>query len=83
MPLYFSDFEDGRTKHVDRTGTELGDVAMVPGEAVELLKSVLRDISPGADDRTFIVNVRNDIGRIIFRASLVLKTEWIEAAGKN
>jgi hypothetical protein len=33
----------------------------------------------GADGRTFVVNIRNEIGRIILKAPLVVGTEWIEA----
>jgi hypothetical protein len=78
MSRYFSDLDDGKTRYIDIIGTELTDVKMVSGEAIGLLASVFNDRLPDTSDSTFVVNVRNEVGRNIFTTTLMLQSAWLD-----
>jgi hypothetical protein len=77
MARYFSDLDDGNTKYVDSVGTELPDLKMVPSEAIGFLTAVVKDVRD-ENDRTLIVNVRDDKGRTIFTTTLTLQSDWLD-----
>jgi hypothetical protein len=79
MPLYFFDFNDDdelAPRAPDTMGTDLPSLASVPGEAVAVLANIAKDRLPDGDHRVFSASVRNEEGRVIFTASLTLKSGW-------
>jgi PleD family two-component response regulator len=78
MPRYFSDLDDGKTKYVDKIGTELSDVKMASREAIEFLASVFKDALPDTSDSIFVVSVRNEAGQTIFTTTLMLQSDWLD-----
>jgi CheY-like chemotaxis protein len=79
MPRYFSDLDDGKMVYVDQIGTEIDDEKLVPREAVGFLATYFKDTLPDDGDRFFIVNVRNDAGRIVHRTTLTMQSDWLHA----
>jgi hypothetical protein len=77
MSRYFSDLDDGKTKYVDRVGTELLSEAMVEREALGFLAQVFKDAAPDEGDRIFTVSVRNEAQSVVFTTVLTLQSDWI------
>jgi Domain of unknown function (DUF6894) len=77
MPRYFFDVDDGGDAQRDEVGTDLGSLDEVRAEAISLLPNIARDEVPDGDNQTFAVLVRDDSGRPIFEASLVLSARWL------
>jgi hypothetical protein len=77
MPLYFFDVtDDGEPSSPDAIGTEFPDKEAIPDEAVNLLAGIARDRLQHGTHRTFAVDVRDEEGRIIFKATLSFKAGW-------
>jgi hypothetical protein len=79
MPLYFFDFNDDDElgpRAPDMVGTDLPNLASVPGEAVAVLANIAKDRLPDGNHRVFSVSVRNEEDLVMFTASLTLKSGW-------
>lgn len=82
MPRYFFDIDDtGQQMLHDDEGSELPGADQARLEALAVLPDLARDELPDGDRRAFTVVVRDDNGRSIFRATLSLHAEWMNAAG--
>lgn len=82
MPLYYFDINDGaRTTH-DEEGQPFADPGAARDAAIAVLPDIARDELLDSDRRSFTVNVRDESGRHIFRATLSLVTEWLDPAGR-
>lgn len=79
MSRYFFDLDDGKADYVDTIGTELTDPRVVPREAAAFVASVFRDAAHDARDRVIQFSVRDDSGRVVFRTTLSLQSQWGEA----
>ena len=77
MPLFYFDIHDGVCLIRDDKGTELPDRHAARNAAISVLPGLARDELPDGDRRQFSSEVRDASGKVIFRATLSLATEWI------
>ena len=82
MPRFFIDTDDDDFLHIDRDGIDLDsdDAARVYAQAA--LPDMARDKMPDGERRTFVVTVRNEVGEVIYRATLTLKGERVQRQAK-
>lgn len=74
MPRYYFDTNDGRSLAVDQTGLDLATMEEVRWAALDALPDMARDALPRHPVREISVQVRDEEGRVVFTASLVLIT---------
>ena len=78
MPRYFFDvLDDGRLAR-DAFGVDLPDIAEVRDHAIGLLPDIARDELPDGERHDFACEVRNDAGRIVYRARLTLRAGTVD-----
>jgi hypothetical protein len=77
MPHYYFDIYDGDRLSPDQEGLDCPTPATMRREAIGALPGIARDRLPDGDQKNFWVEVRDDRGRHVFRASLDLTTEWL------
>jgi hypothetical protein len=73
---YFFDFNGGDGLLIDDEGLEFDDVGAARKAAIASLPEAAADGLPNGDEHEFAVNVRDEIGRVVFKAKLALSTEW-------
>jgi hypothetical protein len=78
MPRFLFDIYDGVRLTRDDEGSELPDREAARKEALSVLPDIARDRSPDGDRRDFIVDVRDETGRVIYTATLSLVGRWID-----
>jgi len=78
VPRYYFDTDDGRRKSHDDQGLEYAHEAEARDAAIRALPDMAKDALPGADRETFSVSVRDDGGRYVLHASLVLVAHRLE-----
>ena len=78
MPHYYFDTDDQDFLHNDDDGVELTSDAAASAIAQRALSEMARDRLPDGNPRTFLASVRNEAGKVIYRATLTLKGEWIK-----
>ena len=71
-PRFFIDTFDGESLQPDETGHELPDLDAAKKNAQKALPDMAKDALPGGNDRTFVVNVRDEAGQTVLRAALSL-----------
>ena len=77
MPLYFFDFTDDAERSVpDTMGTELASKDAIPEEAVAVLAIHAKDRLSDGSHRVFAASVRDQEGRVLFKATLTLQSGW-------
>ncbi|MDG4898664.1 hypothetical protein P9272_34700 [Mesorhizobium sp. WSM4976] len=77
MPLFFFDIHDGNELTRDDAGLECSSLQDLSSKAVDVLPDIAREELPNGPRRTFLVKVRNEAGRYVFRASLTLASSWM------
>jgi hypothetical protein len=80
VTLFFFDFDDGNGNGIvlDDTGLEYPDASAASHAAMESLPGLAAEHpSSLATDHDFIVSVRDELGRSIFRAKLASTSEWL------
>ena len=77
MPRYFFDTHDGERQLRDEEGSKLLGLQEACDEAIRLLPGIARDVLPGGDRRDFVSTVRDERGRLVFRATLSFRAEWL------
>lgn len=77
MPRFFFDIDDGETQFRDNEGVVLPDPRTARDEAMGVLPDIAREATPDEDERTWLALVRDESGRTILRATLLLKAEWV------
>ena len=76
MPRYFFDAHDGDTYLEDDEGQDLDGTEEVRLQAQSGLADLARDVVPGdGPERTMVVAVRDEAGKIVLRAALILMVE--------
>jgi hypothetical protein len=76
MPRYFFDPHDGDTYLQDDEGQELDGIEEARLQAQSGLADIARDVVPGdGPERTMVVAVRDEAGKIVLRAALILMVE--------
>ena len=69
---FFFDTYDGETLTRDEDGLVLEDLEQARDEAVQTSPDLARETLPHADRRDYVVEVRDEAGRKVWRASLSL-----------
>ena len=77
MPRYFFDTFDQEERVEDDQGIECSTKADIAMRAIDALPDMARDELPNGTDHDFRVEVRGQDGKVIFRASLKLRSEWL------
>jgi hypothetical protein len=82
MPRYFFNVTEERQTergrgHIDDVGSELADLGQARCEALATLSDISKGKLEEDGDRRFIIEVHEGHGPVLFRASLVLKLEYI------
>ena len=75
MPRYFFDTYDGEAFIRDEDGLVLEDLQQARDEAVLALPDIARETLPDGDRRDYVVEVRDEAGRKVWRATLSLVVE--------
>jgi hypothetical protein len=78
LPKFYFDTFDGDQSSVDTEGIECLSDRMVQDQAIDALPDMARDTLPDGPQRTFRVEVRNECGDVVFRATLELHSTWLE-----
>jgi hypothetical protein len=80
MPLFFFDVIDSSdpSHPTDSIGTELANREAIPDEAADLLANIARGELPDGSKRTFSVSVRDDQGRVFYKATLSYQGGWCD-----
>lgn len=73
MPRFFFDIDEGDTTSRDEVGIELPDLQRAKTEAVVTLPALAREAPVGCEDWIVRSSVRNEIGQVIFEATLQLR----------
>jgi hypothetical protein len=74
---YHFELDDGRRLTSDEEGEDLCGLEAARKEAVVLVSEVSRWTVPDGNSRTIVSTVRNENGKIVLRATLSLKVEWL------
>lgn len=74
MTRYYFDTNDGLSLAVDQTGLDLATMEEVRWAALDALPDMARDALPRRPVRELSVQVRDEQGKVVFTASLVLIT---------
>lgn len=78
LALYYFDFDDGRQASCDKLGTELANLEAVADEAITVLAGIVKDDRRQSGSNCVLAaSVRNKEGRVIFKATLTLQSEWL------
>ncbi len=77
MALFFFDTSDGEDRRIDEDGTEFPCKDDARRAAISLLPTLACEELPDTNEGSFEVNVRDEAGSYLFRASLTLKARWL------
>ncbi|WP_414476204.1 DUF6894 family protein [Microvirga sp. M2] len=75
MPRYYFDTYDGRFFATDDEGQELEGVSAAKAVAQTAVVEMAKDEIPDGDERTFLISVRDQVGREVLRIALSLMVE--------
>ena len=75
MPRFFFDTFDGTELVSDEAGLELESVEIAKAEAQKRLPEMATDALPDGNHRTFVVNVRDQAGKVTVRMAVSLVIE--------
>jgi hypothetical protein len=77
LARYYFDTFDGDNANADSEGIECSEREQVQYQAVNALPDMARESLPNGPNRMFRVEVREPAGKVVFRATLELKSEWL------
>jgi hypothetical protein len=77
MARFYFDSNDGRRGIADKIGVDLPDAHAAQREAVRALPCMAKDALPDGNSREFVVDVRDEDGRSVLRATLSLNIETL------
>ncbi len=75
MPRYYFDIRDGEYVQKDNEGTVLSGLAQAKAQAVKTLPDMARDEMADRDQREFVIEVKDESGRPLLTARLLLTVE--------
>ncbi|XYD10525.1 hypothetical protein R1A27_08655 [Methylobacterium sp. NMS12] len=76
MPRFFFDISDGTTT-IDDEGTVFPNAHAARDAAIKTLPDVARDEIGSRQSRMVSVQMRDEVGRYLFTASLNLSARWL------
>jgi hypothetical protein len=78
LAKYYFDTFDGDHTNADSEGIECSSRKQVRYQAIDALPDMAREVLPDGPTRTFRVEVRDDGGTVVFRATLELQSAWLD-----
>jgi hypothetical protein len=78
MARYYFDIENGGRAIKDNEGMELSDLKAARDAAISVLPDIAREELPDGANHDFMAWVRDASGRIVFKASLLLRSEYVD-----
>jgi hypothetical protein len=75
MPRYYFDSLDGGPVLLDEEGLELDGIEAARREALSGLADFARDLVPNAKQGRMSVHVRDEVGNVVHRATLIFPIE--------
>jgi hypothetical protein len=78
LARYYFDTFDGDHTSADSEGIECSSRKQVRYQAIDALPDMARELLPDGPNRTFRVEVRDDAGTVVFRATLELQSAWLD-----
>ncbi len=78
MSHYFIDLHDGANYVKDTVGFDLADEDAVRNKLVRIMAKIAQGLTPDPDRQDYLALVRDDTGRLLFRAHLSLDIERVE-----
>ncbi|WP_262266330.1 DUF6894 family protein [Microvirga yunnanensis] len=78
MHRFYFDIHDGERFTRDEVGSLCQGRKAMRDAAIKVLPDIARDELPDGDRRDFMVEVRNEDGHYLFRATLSLAAEWLD-----
>lgn len=81
LPRFYFDTFDGESANVDSDGIECSSRQVVRHRAIDALPDMARETLPDGPNRIFRVEVRDDGGDVVFRATLELQSGWVDRHG--
>lgn len=79
MPRFYIDTDDGKFAAIDEDGAEYRDLATAEDEAMRALPKMAQSLHPARDWRQISATVRDESGRVRFRAAMALTVERVRA----
>lgn len=80
MARYFIDTDDGDATVRDEIGHDLENAEAARELAHATLPDMVSDVMPDGDQRRFSATVRDADGALVYRATLTLEGQWMNAA---
>ncbi|WP_375457382.1 DUF6894 family protein [uncultured Methylobacterium sp.] len=77
MPRYFFDIADQGRGEPDTDGSIHTDAEEARKEAICTLAHMAKDELPDGNAHDFTASVRDESGKVFFRAALSLRAEWL------
>lgn len=78
LTKYYFDLDDGDNFHRDEEGVEAPSLKEVYEETVGLLPEIAKRVLPLGHTREFCVQVRNEAGDIILKATISFEARWLQ-----
>ena len=70
MPCYFFDLLDGDRRSPDAFGDDFDDLDSARQQAQAILADIAEEELSDGEDRTFVCDVRDEAGRVVYRGTL-------------
>ena len=77
MPLFYIDLHDGTNFVRDTQGFDLPDIAAARARLVQVMRRVAQLLDAVTDRQDYLAIVRDQNGKVIFRATLTLDLEEV------
>ena len=78
MPRFFIDLHDGAQPVRDDVGFDLPDLAAARGKVTRIMGAIAQDLLPDLDRQDYVACVRDDGGKVVFRARMSLVAEAVD-----
>ena len=78
MSKYYFDLDDGDDFHRDEEGVVVSSLKELYDETVGLLPEIAKRVLPLGDTREFFVQVRNEAGEAILKATISFEARWLQ-----
>ena len=78
MERYFFDTSDGGKVIRDDEGLVFPSRDAMRYAAIDTLPQMAADALPDGESRDFCVEVRDEVGAAVFRATLTFRSEWLD-----
>lgn len=82
MSRFFFDIINAGALARDEFGSDMNGLEEARDQAIAILPDIARDDLPDGETHDFICEVRNEAGRIVYRAKLMLRAGPVDEPGR-